>query len=89
MLTIPFHADAVQAPDYSKSENWAALPSKDDMADRIPEGGNLKNEEDSAEADVFFIHPTSYLKATGRPLGLIINFNVTRLQDGVKRVIYS
>jgi GxxExxY protein len=31
----------------------------------------------------------SYLKATGRHLGLIINFNVTRLQDGVKRVIYS
>ncbi len=66
MLTIPFHADAVQAPDYSKSENWAALPSKDDMADRVPEGGNLKNEEDSAAADVFFIHPTSYLKATGK-----------------------
>jgi len=31
----------------------------------------------------------SYLKVTGRILGLIINFNVVLLQDGIKRVVRS
>ena len=31
----------------------------------------------------------SYLKATGKKLGLLINFNVTVLRDGIKRVICS
>jgi hypothetical protein len=29
----------------------------------------------------------SYLKITGCPVGLLINFNVPRLMDGVKRLI--
>jgi len=28
----------------------------------------------------------SYLRATGHPLGLLINFNVPRLTDGIKRL---
>ncbi len=31
----------------------------------------------------------SYLRATGYPLGLLINFNVTTLKDGVQRVVRS
>ncbi len=31
----------------------------------------------------------SYLKATGCRLGLLINFNVVRLRDGVKRIVLS
>jgi GxxExxY protein len=31
----------------------------------------------------------SYLKATGHRLGLLINFNVVRLKDGVRRVVLS
>jgi GxxExxY protein len=31
----------------------------------------------------------SYLKATGKKLGLLINFNVPLLSDGVRRVILS
>jgi GxxExxY protein len=31
----------------------------------------------------------SYLKATGHRLGLLINFNVVRLKDGVKRIVLS
>ena len=31
----------------------------------------------------------SYLKATGHRLGLLVNFNVVRLKDGVKRVVLS
>lgn len=31
----------------------------------------------------------SYLKATGRELAIIINFNVSILKDGIKRVVHS
>jgi GxxExxY protein len=31
----------------------------------------------------------SYLKATGCKLGLLLNFNVTRLKDGVKRIVLT
>ena len=29
----------------------------------------------------------TYLKATGKRVGLLINFNVERLKDGIKRLI--
>ena len=38
------------------------------------------------------IHSTqvlSYLKATGLHLGLLINFNMSSLRDGLKRVVHS
>ena len=48
-------------PDYSRSENWAALPTKNDMADRIPVGAkDLKDGQAEAEVDVFFLHPTIF-----------------------------
>lgn len=47
------------APSYAKAENWAALPARNDAADKTPR--RLKNLQDSAKADVFFIHPTTYL----------------------------
>lgn len=31
----------------------------------------------------------SYLKATGMELGLLINFNETRLADGIRRVVFT
>ena len=31
----------------------------------------------------------SYLKSTGYPLGLLLNFNVTRLKEGIKRIVLS
>ena len=31
----------------------------------------------------------TYLKLSGRPLGLLINFNVRRLRDGVRRMILT
>jgi hypothetical protein len=57
------------APDYSRPEAWAALPSKADPADRVPEGSDLRNLQAEARADVFFIHPTSYLRHTGKSEG--------------------
>jgi len=46
--------------DYSLAENWAALPLKKDQADKTPVF-EMKDEQDTAKVDVFFIHPTSYL----------------------------
>ena len=47
-------------PDYSNENNWASLPSKKDKADLVPSNSGLKENEDSALVDVFFVHPTTY-----------------------------
>lgn len=65
--TLKSHFDAAvipPAPDYKLSKNWAALPEKKDAADSIPVNSNLKNEQGSARADLFFIHPTIFI---GKP----------------------
>ncbi|MBV6653058.1 MAG: hypothetical protein KI786_04840, partial [Mameliella sp.] len=51
------------APDYSDTSFWAALPSVEDLSDRTPNG--LTNDQASAEADVFFLHPTTYTGKRG------------------------
>ncbi|NOT73906.1 MAG: DUF3089 domain-containing protein [Cyclobacteriaceae bacterium] len=48
------------APDYSKEEQWASLPGKADAADSVPLKSNLKNTQDQAKADVFFVFPTTF-----------------------------
>ena len=52
------------APDYAKAENWAALPSVKDEADKTPHP-DLKDNQLSSEADVFWLHPTTYTKKMG------------------------
>lgn len=52
------------APDYRLPTAWAALPQRPDAADRVPVGSPYRDGQDSARADVFFIHPTVY---TGQP----------------------
>lgn len=49
------------APDYANAKNWAALPTADDLADMTPEG--VVAGTDPA-VDVFFIHPTGFLKGS-------------------------
>ena len=48
-------------PDYALTEHWAALPTKQDQADRTP-GDELRDRQATAPADVFFVHPTIYRK---------------------------
>ena len=48
------------SPDYSKIENWAALAQTEDLADYRPNGVTADSSLQSI--DVFFIHPTGYLK---------------------------
>lgn len=54
---------APPAPDYANDDSWAALPGREDNADQTPEG--VENGEETARADVFFIHPTTYFKKDG------------------------
>lgn len=56
-------ADIPLAPDYSQDRYWASLPWKEDVADLTPDG--LENQQDQAEADVFFLHPTTYTGKRG------------------------
>lgn len=46
-------------PDYSQLYFWAASPYKHDCSDSIPLF--LKNEARDSSADVFFIHPTTFI----------------------------
>ncbi|MBK8052771.1 MAG: DUF3089 domain-containing protein [Saprospiraceae bacterium] len=45
--------------DYSNLDHWAAHPDKIDESDRTPEGDTVRNT--LLLADVFFIHPTTYI----------------------------
>ena len=46
------------APDYSTEDAWAALPHRRDCADVNPPG--LTVEGTQPEADVFFLHPSTF-----------------------------
>ncbi len=47
------------APDYARLSSWAAHPKTRDEADRVPAGE--VDRQDVAAADVFFVHPTTFL----------------------------
>ncbi len=63
VMTVPFE-NGPPVPDYSLESSWAALPTKKDSADRVPKQSGMKDMQNDARVDVFFIHPTSYLKTT-------------------------
>jgi hypothetical protein len=54
------YSESVSQPEYSDFKNWAAHPSVIDLSDSIPLP--LMNEQRDQHADVFFIHPTTFLK---------------------------
>ncbi len=62
-VVLKSHFDKNNIPpevDYSKTESWAALPDKIDMADSLPLIPNISDQQKEAKVDVFFIHPTIY-----------------------------
>lgn len=65
--TVPkgsFGNPVTVSPDYSDLENWAALPFQKDSADAVPL--DIWNDiQDTAEVDVFFLHPTTYTGHSG------------------------
>lgn len=50
------------APDYASEESWAALWPRADEADVAPPNTAYPEAQDSAQVDVFFVHPTCYTK---------------------------
>jgi hypothetical protein len=58
----PFEATpAPAAPDYAQGRAWMAFPGRDGPERSVPPGFEAVDEA-GAPADVFFIHPTTYLK---------------------------
>jgi hypothetical protein len=52
---------APPAPDYARPNAWAAFPGRNGLERSTPSGFTAVDEA-TAPADVFFIHPTTYLK---------------------------
>lgn len=50
------------APDYHLAKNWLALPGYPSAALQVPPGSGFSSLQDSALADVFYIHPTTSLR---------------------------
>jgi hypothetical protein len=60
---VPFHAEVPPvAPDYARDDAWSALPGRVDAADVAPAAWPA-GDQLAAPADVFYLHPTSYLGA--------------------------
>ena len=49
-------------PNYALDSCWAALPTRRDSADAVPAKSGLRDEQATAAADVFFIHPTTFYR---------------------------
>ncbi|MFL0804028.1 MAG: DUF3089 domain-containing protein [Agarilytica sp.] len=47
-------------PDYSDENFWAALPTTEDSADLLPTISTLTDNQDGANVDVFYVHPTTF-----------------------------
>ena len=74
VLEVPF-SNGPPVPDYSLATSWAALPTMKDSADRVPKQSHLKDMQAESNADVFFIHPTSFLKKTEKSDGWNADIN--------------
>ena len=51
--------------DYADPANWAALPTKADAADLLPDPDIVQDRQADAPVDVFFIYPTIYWSERG------------------------
>lgn len=59
---VPFTAETPPPPpDYAAPASWSALPDRADTADRAPMGA-LVSDQAQAKVDVFYVHPTSYVR---------------------------
>ncbi len=78
----------VTAPDYSQLSNWAAHPWKWDPSDSIPRPLRLNTATDSA-ADVFFIHPTSFLAEDRPEWNAAINDEALNQKTDYSSILYQ
>ena len=54
-------ASSPAQPDYANPLHWAALPNREDLVDSVPTGS--RDAQATAPADVFFLHPTTFLSS--------------------------
>lgn len=47
-------------PSYAEAANWAALPWHRNPACLVPVDSGIRDRQQSAQVDTFFVHPTSY-----------------------------
>ena len=60
---LPFDkSEAVYPPSYSDPNDWAALRSRVGLEDMSPKGIGDGDTQGSAPVDVFFVHPTGFLR---------------------------
>ncbi len=71
-------------PDYSLEKNWAALPTTKDSADVTPFGCEIKEAQNNAQVDVFYIHPTVYF--AGKKWNASLTNKI--IQDRVNECLY-
>ena len=86
--TIASADESLTAPNYARVSSWAAYPGTPSHADDLPQG--ITRGAD-AGADVFFIHPTTYLTMTvgnapfdaGGETGVRVEAGVLKFQASV------
>ncbi len=62
---LPFRPEnEAHLPDYVDARFWAALPNREDLADITPSGIENSFVLGEAPVDVFYIHPTGFLKGS-------------------------
>ena len=60
---LPFDdSKPVDAPNYADPSNWAALPDREGVEDMIPVDTDDTDIQGNASVDVFFVHPTGFLR---------------------------
>ena len=75
-------------PDYSKLEYWAAHPEKWDPSDTVP--APLKERIISRDADVFWVHPTTFTGQRGRDeTNASIDDSVINYKTDYSSIIYQ
>lgn len=72
-------------PNYSDLKHWAALPNKEDEADKTPINSNLSDNQASVKVDVFFLHPTIYTYEPKNQYIWNADVNDTELNDMVDK----
>ncbi len=87
----PFAAQGPPAPpDYTDPGSWSALPERDDLADRSPTGAPAVDQR-RAPADVFYLHPTSYLggRWNGPTDDASLNAATDRVATGIQAAAFN
>lgn len=62
-VVLEEHFDSLKipaTPDYTQLQNWAALPQIKDYSDSLPSRFKISEKQGSKQADVFFLHPTTF-----------------------------